>query len=163
VNNILDWRRGTVVRLVEGRLSGLEHFDGAEALEWTVDEEHLDRDIGLDVRLGEKREDLAVREPLDQVFIALGHHALEVLAHCHDPPTVTGVHHRLLERREPRAAHHAHDDVVERVRLGFERPAAVVLAEQLNEPGRDRRQQAATGERCSRTASNALVRLCVWR
>lgn len=52
VNKILDWQRGTVVRRVEGRLRGFEHFDRAEALEWTVDEEHLDRDIGLDGALG---------------------------------------------------------------------------------------------------------------
>ena len=33
-------------------LFGIDDFDGAEPVEWSVDEEHLDGDVGLDVGLG---------------------------------------------------------------------------------------------------------------
>ena len=86
------------------------------------------------MRLGDEREHLAVGQLLDHVLVALSHHLLEVLAHSDDVGAVARVHHRLLERCEAAAAQHADDDVVERVGLGFERPAAVVLAHHLHDP-----------------------------
>ena len=41
------------------------------------------------------------------------------------------------------AAHHHDDDVVDRIGLGLHRPAAVVLAQDRDDSGRDRRQQPA--------------------
>ena len=45
----------------------LDDFDRAESREWPVHEEHLDRDVGVDVRLGEKRNDLTTGELFDRV------------------------------------------------------------------------------------------------
>jgi hypothetical protein len=39
----------------------------------------------------------------------------------------------------PAAPHDHHDDVVDRIRLGFHRAAPVVLAQVPDDPGRDRR------------------------
>jgi hypothetical protein len=40
----------------------IDRFDGAGALERVIDEEHLERDVGLDMRLAEERKHLAVGE-----------------------------------------------------------------------------------------------------
>src|SRR5947209_10163758 len=120
-------------------LLGLGDLDRAEALEWAVDEEDLHRDVGLDMRLAEEREDLAARELLDRLLVAHGHHALEVLTHGDDAIGLAAVHDRLLERREAAAAHDHDDDIVERVGLGPHRASPVVLAQDADDAGRDRR------------------------
>ena len=63
---------------------------------------------------------------------------------------LAAVHDRLLERREPAAAHDDDDDVVERVGLGLHRAPAIVLAQDRDDAGGDRRQQVAAGQRSSR-------------
>ena len=85
-------------------------------------------------------------------LIALGHHALKVLAHGDDPFRLAAVHDRLLERGEAAAAHHDDDDVVERVGLGLHRTAPVVLAQDarrcwLRSPPADARRRAALPRR----------------
>src|SRR5438874_10589140 len=94
-------------------LSGLYELQCAEAFEWAVDEEDLHRDVGLDVGLAEEREDLTSGELFDRLLVALGHNALEVLAHGDDAVGLATVHDRLLQRREAATAHHDDDDVVE--------------------------------------------------
>src|SRR6202171_1368726 len=79
------------------RLVGFGDFDRAEAFEWSVDEEDLHRDVGLDVGLAEEREDLAAGELLDRLLVALGHDPLEVLTHGDHTIGLAAVHDRLLE------------------------------------------------------------------
>src|SRR5438128_7692830 len=127
-------------------LSGLYELQCAEAIEWAVDEEDLHRDVGLDVGLAEEREHLAAGELLDRLSVALGHHALEVLTHRDHALGLAAVHDRLLERGKAAAAHDHDDDVVERVGLGLHRAATVVLAQDADDAGRDRRQQMSACE-----------------
>ena len=47
--------------LARGRPS-VDHVDRPEALERAVDEEHLERDVGLYMRLAEKRQHLTISE-----------------------------------------------------------------------------------------------------
>src|ERR1019366_286553 len=119
-------------------LRGLDYLDRAEALQRTVDKEDLHRDVGLDVGLAEEREHLAAGQMLDRLRVAGGHHALEVLAHRDHPVWLAAVHDRLLQRGEAASAHHHDDDVVEHVRLGLHRPAAVVLAQDAHDACGDR-------------------------
>src|SRR5438874_11991283 len=85
-------------------LSGLYELQCAEAIEWAVDEEDLHRDVGLDVGLAEERQDLAAGQLRDRQFVALGHDALEVLAHGDHAIGLAAVHDRLLKRGEAAAA-----------------------------------------------------------
>src|ERR1700677_4462303 len=90
---------------------------------------------GIDMRLGEDREHLAAGELLDRLGELTGHQMLELVAHVEDALGLAAGHDRLLQSREPAAAHHDDDDVVQRVGLGFHRPAAVVLAEDRDDAG----------------------------
>ena len=76
-----------------------------------------------------------------------GRHVLELVAHVDNAVGLAGVHHGLLERGEAGAAHHDDDDVVNRVCLGLHRTAAVVLAQDRDDPVRDRGQELPAPER----------------
>lgn len=127
-------------------LVGLDDLDRAEALEGSVHEEDLDREVGLDVGLGEEGDHLAVGQLLDRQLVAVADQDLEAVAQRDDSLGAAVVHHRLLERREAAAAHHDDDQVVEHVGLSPGRPATVVLAEDRDDPRRDGRQQPAAAE-----------------
>src|SRR2546423_14628248 len=104
------------------RLGGLDDLDGAEAWKWTVYEEHLDRDVGLDMSLGHERHNLASGQLFDRVLVTTGHHTLEFLPHRDDASWLSAVHQGLFQSGEPAAAHDHDDDVVQRVGLGLHRP-----------------------------------------
>jgi RNA polymerase sigma factor (sigma-70 family) len=127
-------------------LARFDELDGSEPLERPVDEEDLHRDVGFHVRLGEERDDVAAGEGLDRLGEALGHDALEVVAHGDDAVGLAAVHDRLLEGGEAAAAHDDDDEIVERVGLGLHRTAAVVLSEDGDDAVGDRRQQLPSGE-----------------
>src|SRR2546428_3736823 len=80
-------------------LLGVRDLDGAEPFQRAIDEENLHRDVGLDVRLAEEREDLAAGQRFDLLPVLRRHHALEVLTHRNNAIRLAAVHDRLLARR----------------------------------------------------------------
>jgi anaerobic selenocysteine-containing dehydrogenase len=127
-------------------LYGLGDFYRTESGQRSVDKEDLDRDVGLHVRLGEERHDVAAGELSNRLLVAFFHNALEVLAHRDHALRVAAVHDRLLERREAASAHDHDDDVIERVGLRLHRPAPIVLPENRDDARRDRRQELSSPE-----------------
>ena len=118
-------------------------LEGSKAWQRPVHEEDLHRDVGLDMRLAEKGSHLPAGELFYRVPVAIRHDALEILTHVDHSLRLPAVHDGLLERGEPAAAHHADDDVVDRVGLGLHRPAPVVVAQDPDDGRRDLRQQLA--------------------
>ena len=96
--------------------------------------------------MAEEREDCAAGELLDHGGVALFHHSLEVAAHLEDSVGFAAFHHRALDRGEP-VCEDAHDQVVEHVGLGFDRPPSVVLAHERDDPVGDLGEQPAADER----------------
>src|ERR1700733_763713 len=127
-------------------LLGLDYLNGAKTIERAVDEEDLHGDVGLDVRLAEKGEYLAAGERFDGALVAGGHDALEVLPHGDHAVGLAAVHDGLLEWGEAATAHDDDDDVVQRIGLGLHRAGPVVVAQDADDAGRDRRQQMAAGK-----------------
>src|SRR5579884_1402214 len=126
---------------------GFGDFDGAEAGDRAVDEEGLDRDVGLDVGLRQEGDYLAPGELLDRLLVAVRHYPLEVLAHGDDAVWLAAAHYRLLERGEAAAPHHDDDDVIQRVGLGLHRTATVMLSQKRDDAVRDRGEQPPARER----------------
>jgi hypothetical protein len=91
------------------------------------------------------------------VAVAIFHHALEVSAHLEHAFRLAAFDHRALDRGEA-VAEHAHDQSVENVGLGFDRPASVVLAHQRHDPVGDLSQQLAARERPCRIDGRGLAR-----
>ena len=79
----------------------VDEFECAEAGDWAVHQEHLDREVGFDVRLAEEREHFAAGERLDHFAVALFHHPLEVATHLEHSVGFAAFHHRPLDRGEP--------------------------------------------------------------
>ncbi len=125
---------------------GGHDLDGAEAVQRRVHEEDLHRDVRLHVGLAQEGEHVAAGQPLDGLLVAIGHHALEVLAHGHHAVGLAALHDRLFKRGEAAAPHHADDDVVQRIGLGLHRSAAVVVAQDPDDRRRDLGQQLASGK-----------------
>ena len=108
----------------------------------TSHEEHLDREVGFDVGLAQEREYLAAGQLFDHLAVAVFHHALEAAAHLEHPFGLAAFDHCAFDRGEA-VAEHAHDQVVENVGLGFDRPASVVLPHQRDDPVGDFGEQLA--------------------
>src|SRR5436190_22708231 len=119
-----------------------DQLGGAEAIERTIDEEHLERYVGVDMSLAQEGDDLAPGQVLDDPLVVGGHHPLEIPAHVEHLLLLAALHHRLLDRGVP-VAQDADDEVVEDVGLRLHRPAAVVLAKKLYDLGRDRGEKLA--------------------
>src|ERR1019366_1814535 len=56
----------------------LGYLNGAEPGQRAIHEEHLDGDVRLHMRLGDKGDNIAPCELSDRVPVALGHHALAI-------------------------------------------------------------------------------------
>src|SRR3954453_16645178 len=73
-------------------------LERATVVEGPVDEEDLHRDVRVDVRLAQERDDVTAGELFDLRAVAVGHHALELVTQRDNAIGPRVVHHRLLQR-----------------------------------------------------------------
>src|SRR4029079_2412019 len=101
------------------------------------EQERLDRDVLLDVGVGQEHPDLATGRLLHHAREALGHLLLEAAADLLDRLTFPALGERLLRTRERLLQHHD-DQVVDDVGLRPGGTLAVVLGLQAHHLARDR-------------------------